>query len=138
MLAGILFFSCDNDDYPYSGIPSIVLNEFWAHFPTATDVEFIKAGEDYEVDFEMSGKDAGAVIAHSGILVKEKQEIPFEQLPAEIQNALLEYGKDKIEDPEIIKSKDKVFYQVKIKRFLMDEKVVLDKWGKTAPHDYWK
>src|SRR5690606_17347067 len=85
ILMGILLFSCDNDDYPHAAIPSVVLNEFWSHFPKASDVEFTKTGDDYMVDFEWNGNDAGVVIAPAGVVIKEKMEISFEELPARVK-----------------------------------------------------
>ena len=46
------FLSCDSDDYPHTEVPSVILNKFWIHFPNATDVEFTKSGEIFEVEFE--------------------------------------------------------------------------------------
>lgn len=138
MLAGILFYSCDNDDYPHSAVPSIILNEFGIQFPSATDVEFTEVGKNYIVDFEMKGKDAGAVIAPSGTILKVKQEISFEQLPVEIQDALFKYGAGKTENPEVVKTIDEVYYQAQVKRLWFDKKVVLDNTGKeNTSFSYW-
>jgi len=127
---GMLLISCDNDDYIHAQIPSVVLNEFWSHFPEASDVEFTKTGIDYEVDFKWKGNDAGVVIAPDGVGIKEKIEISYEELPAGVQHALGKYGKNKIGDVDIVKINDDNFYQVEVKQFWFDKRIVLDNSGK--------
>lgn len=130
ILVGLLFLSCDNDDYPYAEIPSVVLNELFAHFPNATDVDFKNTGLNYEVDFEINGKDAGALITEEGILIKEKKEVRVQEVPQEVLNSLKRFGKDKLADFEIVRSVEDSVYQVRVKRFGFDKKIVLDKTGK--------
>lgn len=137
ILVSMLFLSCDNDDYPHAEIPSVVLNEFHAHYPNATDIEFIKVGRDYEVDFEIDGIDAGALISSEGILIKEKKEISVEKFPLGVQKALDKLGKNKIGNPEIVKTRKDSFYQVQVKRFGLDRRVVLDRTGKELEEKYW-
>ena len=138
ILMGMLLFSCDNDDYPHAEIPSVVLNEFWSHFPKASDVEFAKTGDDYMVDFEWNGNDAGVVIAPAGVVIKEKMEISFEELPAGVKQALGKFRKNKIGDIEIVKINDNTFYQVEIKQFWLDKRIVLDTTGKEENKlSYW-
>lgn len=133
ILACTFYFSCDDDDYPYSEIPSVVRNSFWSEFPNAIDAEFSRSGENYEVKFESGGEDSEALIASTGTVLSEKKKISWEALPAAVRNSLQkEFGEEKIEDPEIIKSGEKVYYQVQIKRFLSNKKLVLNKKGKRA------
>lgn len=134
-----LLISCDNDDYPYSEVPSVVLNSFRTQFPNATDVEFKKLDGHYEVEFETNQDDAGAIIDSGGTVLEVRREVSWNDLPVEVRNNLdKEFGKKKIEDPEIITAGDQMFFQVQIKRFLTDKKVVLDRRGKPNPSlDYW-
>ncbi len=139
LLVCALFIACDNDDYPNSKVPSVVLNSFRTQFSNATDIQYNKLGEHYEIEFEIEHKDAGTILDSAGSIVKERREISWKDLPAEIQNSLDKaFGRDKIEDPEVIEAGDKVYYQVQIKRFLFDKKVVLDGQGKPdASMEYW-
>lgn len=140
MLVSVLLLSCDDDDYPYVEVPSVVLNEFWAQYPDAKDAEFNQTGEDHEVHFELYGKDYSAVIDASGNILKEKKEIEWKELPSKVQQTLQkEYQETKLEDPERVKLGQEMVYQVEVKGFLNDEKVVLDKDGKPIPDvNYWK
>ncbi len=140
MLVSLLLLSCDSDDYPYAEVPSVVLNEFWAQYPNAKDAEFKKSEEDHEVEFELFGKDHSAVISASGNILKEKKEIEWNELPPAVQQTLQkEYGEKKIEDPEWVKLGQEILYQVEVKRFFRDERVVLNRAGKPDPElNYWK
>lgn len=139
ILVASLVFSCDNDDYPHSEVPSVILNEFWTQFPDASDVEFKRMGENYEVEFELNGIDAGAFIAPSGNLIKEKKEILLEEFPAEVQNVLKKYGRKKIDNTERVITDQGIYYQAQVKRFWLDTKLVLDETGKEDPtFIYWE
>ena len=132
--------SCDNDDYPYADIPSVVLNEFWSQYPDATDAEFSEVGEEYEVDFEVNKIDQAALISPSGELLKEKVEIEWNDLPAGVQQTLeRDYDRRKIEDPEKIGDGGEIYYQVEVDHFFRNEKLVLDASGNIDPNlKYWK
>ena len=136
----ILLLSCDDDDYPYADVPSVVLNEFWAQYPDATDADFKQFGEDYEVEFEVDGNDHLAVYNTSGIILKKKKEIEWNALPLEIQKRLQEnYGQKKVEDFEWVKLGEEIFYQAEVNKFFMDEKIVLNAAGKVdTSQNFWK
>ena len=137
---GISLLSCDNDDYPYAEVPSVVLNEFWSQYPDASDAEFSELGKDYEVDFEVNKIDQAALISPSGELLKEKIEITWNDLPARVQKTLeRDYGRRKIEDPEKIKVGEDIFYQVEVDRFFRNERLVMDASGNIeTAMSYWK
>ncbi len=139
ILVSVLLLSCD-DDYPYAEVPSVILNEFWAQYADAKDAEFNPSGQDYEVDFNLNGKDHSAVIHASGNILKEKKEIEWNELPPAVQQTLeKEYGQKKIEDPEWVKIAEEILYQVEINRFFIDKKIVLNAAGEIeANRTYWK
>jgi len=138
VLFGLLFMSCDNDDQPHARIPSVVLNEFGTRYPLAKDVEFSHVNGNYEVEFEIEGKDAKALFDPEGRLVKEKMEISWNQLPQPVQQALNTYGQNKVNDPEIINVAGDTFYQVKIRQFFFNKKLVFNKLGEDdTPGEYW-
>ena len=125
-----LFLSCDADDYPNADIPSVVLNEFRSSYPEASEVEWEQVKDLYEVDFELGGKDAKAMFQISGDILREKQDINLKALPREVIESLeKEFGKGKIEDPEMVISKDQRYYQVEISKFLFNKEMVIDEQG---------
>ena len=140
IFAGLLLLSCDSDDYPHSEIPSVVLNKLRAEYPDAKNAEFSEVGENYEVEFEINGKDSKVLINASGNILKEKKEISWNDLPVEVRETLqTEYKVENIEDTEQVTSGGKIYYQAEVGRFLVDEEVALDKTGKRDTKiNYWK
>ena len=140
LVVGSLLYSCDNDDYPFAEIPSVVLNEFKTEFPNATDIEFTSSGKNFEVDFEVGGKDSKVFIAPPGTILKEKKEISWNELPPVVRQTLKKkFGENKINDPELVKSDGTIYYQVQVNKFLFEKNVVLDKTGKEITAlKYWK
>ena len=132
--------SCDNDDYPHSEIPSVVLNEFRAEYPEASDADFSQAAENYEVDFEVKGRDYKVLINASGSILKEKKEISLNELPPKVRETLQkEFEVENIEDPEKVTTAGKVHYQAEVRRFFLNEEIALDKTGKRDKMlNYWK
>lgn len=136
---GALFISCNDDDYPYSNLPSVIMNGFRAEFSNAKHIEFKRIGKLYEVEFEIDYNDAAAMMDSTGTILRERREVTWKELPAEIQIFLdSEFGKEKIDDPEIITAGDEVYYQAQVNRFLMDKKLVLDANGNLDTSlEYW-
>jgi len=135
----LVFLSCDNDDETYFNIPSVVQNAFLAEFPNSTDIKIRKSGENYEVDFEVDGKNARAFIAPEGNILREKKEVSLKALPPEIKDSLKKFGENRIKDPELIKSGNEIYYQAQIKRFFLNKKIVLDQSGREdTAMKYWK
>lgn len=129
MFVGVFTISCDNDIAP-AEIPSVVENTFKSHFPDATEVEWESYGEDFEVDFEVDRTDHSARIDNTGNMLEYKYEIASNILPSKIITVLnTEYVKKKWEDPEILVTGKKSYYQLEIDGFLNDKKIVLDSTG---------
>lgn len=139
-LVVLVLLSCNDDDYPYAEVPSVILNQFWSQYPDATDAEFNEIDSGYEVDFELSGVDHSAVFNSSGMILKEKKDIQWNELPPVVRQILQkEYGQKKIEDPEWVRTAKVNYYQVEVSRFFIDEKIVLNARGEIEENrNYWK
>lgn len=138
LLSGVLL-SCDSDDYPNADIPSVAINHFRASYPEASEVNWEQVKDHYEVDFELYGRDTKVQIQTSGDIIQEKQEIPYEELPPEVKSSLeKEFGKKRIEDPEMITAGERRYYQMEIAGFFFDKEMVVDKQGvKITSVPYW-
>ncbi len=122
--------SCDNDDYPYADIPSVVLNHFWAEFPQAKEVEFREIDGKYEIEFEQEDKERKALVSLQGNLLREKIEITLKELPSAVTQSIERLFPEKdVEDFELVRAGEEIYYQVQIDRFFRDKKIVLDKFG---------
>ena len=136
---GVFFISCHDDDYPYANLPSVVMNGFRAEFSNAKNIEFKRIGKLYEVEFEVAQNDAAVMMDSTGTILRERREVTWKDLPAEFRIYLdSEFGKEKIDDPEMIIAGDKVHYQVQVNRFFLDKELVLDANGNPdASLEYW-
>lgn len=129
MFVVVFTTGCDNDIAP-SEIPSVVENTFKSHFPDATEVEWESYGENFEVDFEVDQTDHSARIDNAGNMLEYKYKIARNILPPPVINVLnMEYVKKKWEDPEILVTGKKSYYQLEIDGFFNDKKIVLDSIG---------
>lgn len=132
--------ACDSDDYPYSKVPSVVLNEFQTRYPDAVDAAFNRLNDEFEVEFEVDGREYKALINTSGTILREKKEISYDDLPVKTRNGIQkEIESEKIEDLEQITAAGEVYYQAEISGFFADEEIVLDSTGRKDPNlNYWK
>ncbi len=133
ILAG-MFISCDNDDSPNVETPSVVLNTFQSEFPDATDVEWEKFQEDFEVEFEIENNDHTAILTSEGNLRKYKYDILISELPGPVTATIkTNYESNKIDDTEILIIDGVTYYQVEFEKTLMDEQVVFNATGEMNP-----
>ena len=129
MLIVVFTIGCDDEIAP-AEIPSVVENTFKSHYPDAVQVEWESYGKDFEVDFELDRTDHSARIDNAGNLLGYKYEIATNTLPSKIITVLnTEYAKMKWEDPEILVTGKKSYYQLEIDGFFNDKKIVLDSTG---------
>ncbi len=135
----IFTISCDDDIDP-SQIPSVVQNTLKSNFPHATDIEWERYGDDFEVDFEFKKIDHSARIDRTGTMLEYKFETAKNTLPPTIIKAMnTEYPDSNWEDPEILVRGNKRYYQLEIDGFLKDNKILLDSLGtETTTIKAWK
>lgn len=112
-------------------VPSVVLNAFQQKFPQASDVEWEKKGELYEVEFDLQYKDHKALLDSTGKIIKHKQEIKPSELPISVQTTLQKgFSKYKIDDVKRIETEGIVIYKVEVENAKEEKKVYLDANGK--------
>ena len=130
--------ACDNELAP-SEVPSVVKNTFKNRFSKAMDVEWKSIKNVYEVSFEISNVDHGALLDSSGNMLKYKYAIDKTLLPNSLQSFLQhEHPKKKWEDPEHIIDGSSEYYQLEFDNFFNDKKLVVDSMGKILPDiKYW-
>ncbi|WP_298247784.1 hypothetical protein [uncultured Christiangramia sp.] len=134
VILAAMSISCDNDDSPNVETPSVVLNTFQREFPDATDVEWEKLQQDYEVEFEVDNIDHTAILSNDGNLLKYKYDILISELPGPITAIInTNYESNEIDDTEILIIDGVTYYQVEFERTLKDEQVVFNVSGEVNP-----
>ncbi len=91
-------------DIPESQVPSVVLNTFKQQFPKASDVEWEKKGDHYNVDFEIGFfTDYEAWFDATGNMLKYETEISESDLPKAVKQAISsQYPDFRIDDADKI------------------------------------
>jgi uncharacterized membrane protein YkoI len=118
-------------DVSQSSVPSLVLNAFQQKFPKASDVEWEKKGDLYEVEFDLGIHDHKALIDAAGKIVKYKEEINASDLPAAVKEAVQkDFSKYKIDEAKRIETNGSVLYKVELKNGKEDKKVYFGEDGK--------
>jgi len=118
-------------DIAQQNVPSVVVNAFQQKFPDQTAVEWeLKKGL-YEAEFEVKTLDHSVYIDSTGKIVKHKQEINVNELPAAVTTSIQKnFSGYKIEDPKKIEAGSKVIYKVDLEKGTEERKVTFSADGK--------
>ena len=132
-ILGLSFTNISAQDIHQSEVPSIILNNFQKTFPKASDIDWEIKGNLYEVEFETGflGDDHKVLYSRDGKLVRHEEKISKSNLPktvlASIKRSFNGYRTDDIKK---ITEGGKVIYNVELKNYSQEWKVVFDAQGK--------
>lgn len=80
-------------------VPQAVINTFNSRFPKATEAEWKKKGNEYNVSFELNRIDHHATFSSSGALQEHGKEFSSSMIPAVIREAVTrDYPQHRIDD----------------------------------------
>lgn len=118
-------------DIPQSEVPEAVIRSFNEKFPKASDVEWERKGELYEVDFDMGFfADHDAWFDASGKMTRHKEEIAKSDLPKAVTAAITsQFSEYRIDDVDKITENGKVSYKVELENGDSDRKVYFSEDG---------
>lgn len=141
LFAGSAFLSSckdDSDDVAPDSVPEAVRTSLLAQFPNAVNVEWEKAGANYEVDFDIDMIDYDALMAADGTILKYKHDIQAAELPETIANALsTSYPDARIEDPEKLYEGQQLYYQVELEGGNAQKLVYSEDGQQVTTPTYW-
>lgn len=132
-ILGLSLTNISAQDIHQNEVPSIILNNFQKTFPKASDIDWEIKGNLYEVEFETGfvGDDHKVLYSRDGKLVRHEEEISKSNLPkavlASIKKSFNGYRTDDIKK---ITEGGKVIYNVELKNYSQEWKVVFDAQGK--------
>lgn len=125
--------SCNNDDdnnLSSNQVPNEVMVAFQTQFPNATDVEYQKTGDQYEVDFDVNNVEYDALYKADGTLIKYKYDILSSEIPQAILSAIeTDHENRLIDDAEILMIDEVVYYQIELENIPLDIKLVFNSDG---------
>lgn len=119
-------------DLSSSQVPEKIRHEFKQAFPEAKDISWEKKGDLYAVEFEIGfwNNDREAWYDRQAKRVRYKEDIPKKELPESVKNAINKnYKYYWIKDVEKHILRDQVTYEVELKSFTNEWKVIFDDWG---------
>lgn len=119
-------------DVQESEVPSVILNTFKKEFPKASDVEWERKGELYNVDFEIGFfSDYEAWFDASGKMIKYSEEISESDLPQAIKEAIKnQFDGYRIDDVEKITENNTETFLVEIEKGNDEKHLAFSKDGK--------
>lgn len=132
-ILGLSITNISAQDIRQSEVPSVILNHFQKSFPKAADIDWEIKGNYYEVEFETGflGDDHKILYSRDGKLVRHEEEISKSNLPktvlASIKRSFNGYRTDDIKK---ITEGGKVIYNVELKNYSQEWKVVFDSQGR--------
>lgn len=134
--------SCSSDDDTTNTaqeVSNAVRVIFRAEFPNATDVEYTKVANDYEIDFKIADVDYKALYKGDATFVKYKYDILSSELPQTIITAVeTDFEDRKIDDTEILLIDGTNYYQLELENQPNDDQLVFNSDGAlNASIYYW-
>ena len=139
VFALVFMTACAQDDVPNNEVPPVVLNAFESEFDNPTHIEWEMAGQDYEVEFEISNVEYKALLDSAGKLLKYKKDITQAELPEAVVSILeTEFSDKKYDDFELLNINGEEYYQVEIDEILRDKNIVFTAAGEmTSDTPVW-
>lgn len=115
---------------PQSKVPANVLKTFQTQHPNATDVEWEKDEEYYEVEFETATGEHEMLIEKTGLVIMHKGEISPDLLPAKVKDFLNKnYANREIDEVEIMTKDGKTYYEVELDGKVFDDELLISESG---------
>jgi ribonuclease BN (tRNA processing enzyme) len=118
-------------DISQQNVPAVVVNAFQQKFPQQSTVEWeLKKGL-YEAEFEIKNLEHNVYLDTTGKIVRYKQDITVNDLPAAINVAIQQNFKGyKIEDVKKIEEGNAVTYKFELEKGKDERKVMFSADGK--------
>ncbi|MGV3538537.1 MAG: PepSY-like domain-containing protein [Rufibacter sp.] len=137
MAAGSLSIGC-SQKINVSDLPSVVQNGLKSQFPAAANLEWEKAGEFYEAEFDLNQVELTAQVDATGKVVAVKQDVAVTDLPSSVSEALKrDFPAHQIDDLEKVERSGQVLYQVELENANQDVQRVYTQEGTQSQASYW-
>lgn len=131
MLLALVSFAANAQDLSNSEVPNEVKSAFDKAYSGASDVEWEKSADNFNVEFDLDRMDYEIWYSAAGKVLKMEQEVKENDLPASVKNALKSnYSGFKIEDAEMRKEGNTTTYKVELDKGNEEKDVLFDEAGK--------
>jgi len=118
-------------DIAQKDIPSVVVNTFQQKFPNQANVDWEMKKGVYEAEFKVNSIEHNVYLDNTGKIVKYKQEISENELPATVMAAIKkDFSGNKLDEIEKYEEGITVTYKVKLEKGKDERKVTFGSDGK--------
>ena len=118
-------------DINQADVPAAVKNAFEKEYANATDVEWEKKMENYQVDFDVDRIDHEVWYNASGTVVKKEQDISETDLPQPVRDAIKTgYTGYRVDDIEKVWQNNATSYELELEKGNEDKHLTFDANGK--------
>ncbi len=126
----ILSFSLFANDLPLNQVPKDVQDAIAFKFRNIRDLTWEKHGRNYQAEFYIDEQEYEVILNKQGKILATYEDITAEQLPLKIQSAIQSiYTNYKIEDAEILKIVNEIFYKVELNNSYKEATIYFDSRG---------
>ncbi|MFL9835333.1 PepSY-like domain-containing protein [Chryseobacterium terrae] len=132
-ILGLSFNHISAQDIHQSEVPSVILNHFQKTFSKASDIEWEIKGNLYEVEFEAGflGDDHKVLYSRDGKMVRHEEEISKNNLPKSVLSSIKRsFNGYRTDDIKKITEGGKAIYNVELKNYSQEWKVIFDSQGR--------
>ena len=120
-------FTVNAQDMASSEVPTAIQSQFKKAYKNATDIEWEKKLDNYQVEFEIDRMDYEVWYAANGKQVKLEKEIKPNELPTAIKSAIKKkYSDYSIDDCELREENGNVIYLLELEKWFDEIEVIYD------------
>ncbi|WP_304136993.1 PepSY-like domain-containing protein [Mesonia mobilis] len=120
-------FTMDAQDINSSELPTVIQSHFKQAYNNATDIEWEKEMDHYQVEFEIDRMDYEVWYTSDGKQVKLEKELHLNELPTAIKSAIKKkYSDYSIDDCELREENGNVIYLLELEKWFDEIEVIYD------------
>ena len=120
-------FTVNAQDISSSEVPTAIQSHFNKAYKNATDIEWEKEMDHYQVEFEIDRMDYEVWYTSDGKQVKLEKELHLNELPTAIKSAIKKkYSDYSIDDCELREENGNVIYLLELEKWFDEIEVIYD------------
>ena len=120
-------FTVNAQDMASSEVPTAIQSQFKKAYKNATDIEWEKKLDNYQVEFEIDRMDYEVWYTSDGKQVKLEKELHLNELPTAIKSAIKKkYSDYSIDDCELREENGNVIYLLELEKWFDEIEVIYD------------
>jgi len=131
ILSTVFFsFSLHANDLNIEQVPTKVQDAISFKFNNIKDLSWETHGKNYQAEFYIDEQEYEVIVNSQGKILATYEDISAKELPVKVQSSIQSiYTNYKIEDAEILKIVEEIFYKVEIKNSFKEATIYYDSRG---------